>query len=455
MGTITIAGLATGLDTDKIVTQLVALERQRSMDPLTAQRSDDTAKQTALQTFTGKVTTFLAAVKALKDPSQFLLRQAASSDESVLTVDADTGADTGSTAIDVQHLARAAIATSANGKASATATVATGSGTFAFRVGTTGTVRTVAIDATTTLGDLASAINAAEPDVTASVVNIGTSTTPDYRLRVASDATGTAKGVIVVTDDTTLGVSVTQTALDASFTVAGFADPLTRDSNTFNDVVPGVTINLVGEGPASVTVGTDADAVTDQVNAVVKAFNDIVTFVDGQSTVQQDTSSDDRSVTLGPLALDGTVRGILDSLHSLISNPTTGTSDTYSVLAQVGITTQRDGTLAFNQATFRSELAAHGSDVAALFGGSGSTPGVADRISDYLTAITNAGGVIDVHNTAIGDEIRTLEDRLSAGQRNLDAFEENLRAQFTSLETLVNSLQSQGNFLLSALGRTS
>ena len=93
----------------------------------------------------------------------------------------------------------------------------------------------------------------------------------------------------------------------------------------------------------------------------------------------------------------------------------------------------------------------NGSGVAALFGGSGSTGGVADRLSDYITAVTQAGGVIDVHNTAVGDEIRSLEERIAAGQRNLDAFEENLRAQFVSLEVLVSSLQSQGNYLAGAL----
>jgi flagellar capping protein FliD len=112
-------------------------------------------------------------------------------------------------------------------------------------------------------------------------------------------------------------------------------------------------------------------------------------------------------------------------------------------------------TLAFNQATFRAELASRGSDVAKLFGGGTGVTGVADRLSDYLTAVTQAGGLIDVHNTAVGDEIRSLEDRISAGQRNLDAFEENLRAQFTSLEVLVQSLKSQGSFLLSALGSQS
>jgi flagellar capping protein FliD len=90
--------------------------------------------------------------------------------------------------------------------------------------------------------------------------------------------------------------------------------------------------------------------------------------------------------------------------------------------------------------------------VAALFGGSGAATGVADRLSDYLTAISQSGGVIDVHNAAVGEEIRSLEDRIAAGQRNLDAFEDNLRAQFVSLELLVSTLQSQGNFLLNALG---
>ena len=91
-------------------------------------------------------------------------------------------------------------------------------------------------------------------------------------------------------------------------------------------------------------------------------------------------------------------------------------------------------------------------NVAKLFGGVTGGAGVADRISDYLTAVTQTGGVIDVHNTAVGKEISSLEERIAAGQRNLDAFEENLRAQFTSLEVLVQSLKSQGSFLLSALG---
>jgi flagellar hook-associated protein 2 len=401
------------------------------------------------------VAAFLAAVNNLKNPDDLLIRKATSSNESVLTAKAESGAQSGSTEITVNNLARPAIATSANGKAAATSTVATGSGSFAFRVGPTGTVQSIAIDATTTLEGLAAAINASDAGASASVVNVGTTASPDFRLRLGSDQTGISQAVSIVTDDTTLGVTVTQTALDASFTVSGFTAPLTRDSNTVTGVIPGVTLELIDDGgPVTVTVANDAAAVTAQVDAAVKAFNDIITFVAGESVVAQDTSDDDRNVSFGPLALDSTVRGVIDSLRRLISDPATGTSESYTVLAQVGITTARDGTLTFDQGKFRTELAAQTSDVAALFGGSGTSAGVADRLSDYLTAVTQSGGLIDVHNTAVGNEIRSLEDRISAGQRNLDAFEENLRAQFTSLEILVSSLKSQGAFLTSAFGGT-
>ncbi|MCC6850408.1 MAG: flagellar filament capping protein FliD [Deltaproteobacteria bacterium] len=459
MATITIGGLATGLDTDSIVTQLVALERQRGVGVLQTQRTDANTRRIALQTFNTKVAAFLTAVNKLKNPDDVLVRKAASSDEAVLTATAGSGAHAGATEITVEQLARPAIATSANGKAAATSTVATGSGSFAFRVGPSGPVQTVAIDATTTLADLAAAIDALDAGASAAVINVGTTASPDYRLRLASDATGTESAVSIVTDDTTLGVAVTQSARDAQFTVSGFADPLTRSGNSFDDVLPGVAIELrAAGGPVTVTVTGDDDAIAAQVDGVVQAFNDIVRFVADESTIEQDTSSDDRTVSIGPLALDATVRGILQSLRGIISGPTTtgdDGADPYTVLAQVGVTTARDGTLTFDQAAFRAQLQSRGSDVAKLFAGANGGSGVADRLSEYLTAVTQSGGLIDVHNTAVADEIRSLEERIAAGQRNLDAFEENLRAQFTSLEVLVQSLKSQGSFLAGALGSQS
>src|SRR5581483_5167430 len=103
MATINIGGLATGLDTNSIVDQLVRLEQRRSVDVLTAQQSDATARQTAFQTFGTK----LGAVDKLRDSSRAVARKATSSDATVLSAVAGTGATRGTTEVTVTALARA------------------------------------------------------------------------------------------------------------------------------------------------------------------------------------------------------------------------------------------------------------------------------------------------------------------------------------------------------------
>lgn len=304
MATINIGGLATGLDTNAIVSQLVALERRRAVDLLRVQQLDAESRRSALGTFQGKVAALLAAVDALRDPQSALGRKATSSDDSIVRATAGSGALPGTTEITVVTLARGSIATSASGKAGADATVAAGSGTFSFRLGS-GDVQSVAVDATTTLSGLAAEINALGAGVTATVVNVGTAAAPDYRLRLASRATGSSNDLAIVTDDTDLGVAVTQSASDARFTVSGFATELTRESNVVNDVVPGVTLTLAAVGgPVAIAVETDVDQVAADVEAVVTAFNDLAGYVAQQSQVTQDTGSADRDVSAGPLAFD-------------------------------------------------------------------------------------------------------------------------------------------------------
>src|SRR6266446_6767396 len=422
-GVIQVGGLATGLDTNKIIDQLVALER-RPLDALSAQRDTMAARQTALQTFNTKILAFLTAVDTVRDGSDVIGHSATSSDETVLTAKATSGAAVGTTDITVLDLARGAIATSANGKGSATATVAAGTGSFVFKVGS-GDNQTVAIDATTTLQGLATAINGKDAGVSASVVNAGTTAAPDYRLRIASTDTGTSHDITIVTDDTNLGVAVTQAAANAGFTVS-----------------------LVGKGgPTTVAVSTDVAAATANVRKVVDAFNDVINFVGSQSQVTQDTSSTDHSVAAGPLAFDGTVRTILSSLHSVVSGAVSGLEGGYTVLSQVGITTKRDGTLGFDTAKFTTAVTADPGAVATLFGGAGAVGGVADRVHDFLTVLTRSGGLIDIDAKSITDQITNIDDQLTAGQRHLDDFAANLRATYTNLELLVNKLQAQGSYL--------
>ncbi|HEY2385347.1 MAG TPA: flagellar filament capping protein FliD [Candidatus Binatia bacterium] len=449
-GTITVGGLATGLDTSSIISQLVALESQ-PLNQLQTQRDGVAAQQSALQTLNSKVLAFLTAVDKVRDNGDVIARQATSSNTAVLTATASGTAAPGTTSINVTALAQGAIATSSVGALSATSTVTAGAGSFTFRVGS-GQNQTIAIDATTTLQGLATKINGLAAGVSASVVNAGTAASPDYRLRIASTDTGASQALTIVQDDTTLGVTVTQQAANSQFTVTGFTDPLSREHNTFDDVIPGVSVTLLDRGPATVTVGTDTASVNSNVQSVVNAFNDVINYVNSQSQVRQDTTATDHSVTAGPLAFDGTVRSIVSGLHAVLSSGVSGLQGSLSQLSQIGITTNEDGTLAFDTSKLDSALAQDEKSVDQLFSGGGTVGGVADRLHDYLTQITGVGSLIAIRNKSLTDQISSIDDQLAAGQQHIADYQAGLQQTFANLELTVNTLKSQGAFLLSSLG---
>jgi flagellar hook-associated protein 2 len=447
-GLITVGGLATGLDTNSIIDQLMKLER-RPVDLLQSEMTAVQATKTSVATLGGKLTTLGTAVRTLTTVGGVLVRSASSSDEGVLTAAAGAGAARGSLTITVGQLARGSTAGSTIGVASATATVATGPGSFSFQVGG-GAVETVGVDATTTLQGLADAINGLDAGVTATAVNLGTSTSPDYRLQIVSEETGAASTISIVQDDTSLAVQATQAGQDAEFTVTGFSGTFTRETNSFSDVLPGITLSLRGEGTATVTVGDDADKIVDQVKALVTAFNDVVSFVAGESTVTE--SEDKKTVTLGSLATDSAVKRLVERLHQVVSEPFAGATGRYVNLSSVGLATQQDGTLQLDEAKLRAAIADDANAVAQVFAGTVGATGVADDLGAVIDAVNGPGGLLATHDTALDDRIASLQDQIDAGNRRLDKVEANLRAQFTALESLVSSLQSQNGFLLAALG---
>jgi len=445
-GLITVGGLATGIDTNSIIDKLVALEK-RPVALLGVEVQDVQATQTSINTLGGKLSTLRSAAHALGTTDGVLVRAATSSDTDVLAAAAGAGAQPGSVALTITQLARGSVAGATVGVASATSTVASGPGTFQFQVGS-GTVKSVNVDATTTLQGLATAINALDAGVTASAVNLGTASAPDFRLEIASKATGATSTVTVTHDDTALAVQTAQAGQNAQFTVDGFSGTFERESNTFGDVLPGVTVTLRNRGTATVTVADDADAITAKVKTLVAAFNDIVTFVTGESQVTE--TQDKSDVALGSHATDSTVKHLVARLHEVFSESVGGA---YTNLSSLGLATQQDGTIAFDEGKFRTALGSDSTAVAATFAGAGTASGVAKDLSALIDGMTGSGGTLALHTTALNDQIRSLQDQIDAGQREVDAFEVNLRQQFTALETFVSGLKNQGSFLQQAFGR--
>jgi len=446
-GVISIGGLATGLDTNSIVDQLVRLER-RPVELLERELAAVQATQTSLATLGSKLAAVRSAADALDTLAEVLVGQASSSDEKVATAAAGEGASRGTLTLTVSQLAQGSVAGATVGVAAPTSTVAAGPGTFKLQVGA-GPVLTVQLTATTTLEELANAINDLDADVTASAVNLGTAADPDYRLNVVSQATGASSTISVVQDDTTLAVQTMQAGQNAQFTVGGFSGLFEREANTFSDVLAGVSFNLRAPGSATIVVNDDVDAIVEKFQALVTSFNDVVRFVADESTITREGEEDE--VQVGSLAANSTVRRLVDRLHELFSAPLGGATGQFVNLASVGLATQRDGTISLDEGKLRAALGEDAPAVAALLAGNDGSPGAANALSDFVKDLNDTGGALTIDTNGLGDRVRSLQDQIDVGQRRVDRFEENLIQQFTSLESLVSSLQTQGNFLLAAL----
>lgn len=443
-GVISVGGLASGLDTNSIISQLVQIER-RSVDALIQQKARAEDTRTAVSGFTSRLANVRAAALALKTSDDVLVRKAASSDTALLTAKAGSGAAPGTVTLTTEQLARVSIAGSTIGVNSADSTIATGAGTFRFQVGS-GDVVSVDVDATTTLSQLVTAINDEKAGVTATAVNLGTSASPNYRLQLTTKATGASQTISILGDDTTLSVQTSQTGLNARFSVSGFTGTFERESNTFSDVLNGVTVTLKDEGTAQITVDDDTDAIVKKGKALASAFNDLVNYVAGESAVER--QGDD--VVVGLLATDSGVRRIVDRLHEEISGAVAASSR-FPNLSSIGFATQKDGTLLFDESAFTAALAEDADELAAVFAGAGEADGVGARVVDLIDALNESGGVIAARNRGLDEDVRRLEDDIDAGERNVVVFEDQLRAQFAALENLVSSLQQQAGFLSNAL----
>jgi flagellar hook-associated protein 2 len=445
-GVIQVGGLASGLDTNTIIDKLVAIER-RPIALLEIERDAVRNTRASIDTFTKRLSVLREAATALRTPSDVLVRKASSSNADTLSATAGSGAAPGTVTLNVTSLARVSIAGASVGLSSASSTVATGAGTLRFQVGT-GDVVSVDVSDTTTLSDLVSAINAKEAGVTATAVNLGTGSAPQYRLQLVTQATGAGNTISILGDDTTLAIGTTQTGANARFTVSGFSGTFERETNAFSDVLPGVAISLKGEGTARITVENDTTAITAKGKALADAYNEIVRFVDSQSAVT--ATGDGEDVVLGSLATDGTVRRVVDGLREALSVVVPGTEGFVNA-SGVGFATQRDGTVAFDAAAFTAALGENADAVAALFGGVGTTAGAADRLAQLADEFQATGGVLAARTSGLDRDLKRIETDLIAGERNLVIVRQQLESQFTALESLVSGLQQQSNFLTNAL----
>jgi flagellar hook-associated protein 2 len=442
-----VGGLMSGLDTQSIISQLMELER-KPIDLLEKRQEAFQLKISAYGEIKSALSEFQSSVKALSDPSTFGVTAPTSSDEEILTVSSSSNASPGSHTILVKSLAKAHAVRSA---AFSSADEMVGTGTLTIRIGG-GDPVDIEIDAGhATLSGIAQAIENADVGVSASVVDNGNG---EFYLALMSNETGTANTISVsVTDSSTGQLSsilesgtmvTTLEAADSLLTFNGIE--VRRSSNTIDDLVRGVTIQLLkAEEAQPVTVGVtrDTGAVTEKINAFVEAYNKVVDeFRDKQSYGGEAGSS-------GALIGDGSARAIQRRFRTILGSRIDQAEGAYTTLASIGISMDRYGKLEVDEDKLAESINDNVDDVITLFTtDSDTSQGIATALEGYLdTTLDSRDGVLAVKEKGLQDSIDGLKEKQEIMEARLTLREENLWKQFNALEQLLGTYQQTSTYL--------
>jgi flagellar hook-associated protein 2 len=156
---------------------------------------------------------------------------------------------------------------------------------------------------------------------------------------------------------------------DASVKVDGV--PATSSSNAIDDVIPGVTLNLL-KADSSTTINLnvteDTSAIMTLVNNFVTAYNAVASTISTQDSYNTTTNA-----TGGVLFGDNTLLNVRSDLTSALIKPVSGVNSQFSSLAQVGITVDEKGQMSVDDTTLQGYLQSNFNDVMSLFVGQGTT----------------------------------------------------------------------------------
>ena len=144
---------------------------------------------------------------------------------------------------------------------------------------------------------------------------------------------------------------------------------------------------------------------------------------------------------------DASVRSLLTSIRSALSD-TSGASGNLNVLAQLGVTTNKDGTLAIDDAKLTSSLESNYADVKEFFAGSN---GLLSRLGDVTSAYTASGGLLDTREKNIQSTLNDLASQQEALDRRIESVTASLYTKYNNMDMLVAQLQATSESILATL----
>ncbi|NMA91973.1 MAG: flagellar filament capping protein FliD [Firmicutes bacterium] len=432
-----ISGLASGIDTDALVSEIMQIEGQ-AVKRLEGQKQQLLQKADAWRDVRTRLVSLQQAARELARGSLYDQKSATASDQSRVAVTAGKNAINGDYQLEILSLARAH---SVKSYAAAGVVAGADSRTALGLVGDlTINGASIEIGAGDSLLDISQKINAGEGAGVKAVVI-------DERLVLTGSRTGSEERITIGGNlAERLGLlaegATIQEAADAVFRLNGLE--IIRSGNLVDNVLEGVTFNLLQEtdGPVTITVQDDYSEINAKVEGFVQQYNSTYQFIKSKMSV------DPAAGKKGDLYGESSLNQVLSSIRRIVTGLV---GEENRSLFSIGITTtawnsgQPEGTLTLDRDKFIAALEADPKMVENLLGG---VDGAASRLEEYIGGLTRYGeGLFDSRNKGIESRIQDLDRRVINMQRRLEQREKTIRAQFLAVERLIGQMNGQSQWL--------
>lgn len=457
---VTSVGLGSGVDINTIVESTVEAEKAPKQAQIDRQTAKTETSLSAVGTLTSAVETFEASLTALESSSSsFEGLGVQSSADDVASATAGAGAVPGSYEVEVISLASSSKVASASLEGGASTTFDSG-GTLTIDVGDNASYE-VQVAPGASLTEIRDAINSQLSATAGISANIITDAS-GARLVLSSEVTGEGTDLYVkgtgdlaalninvdedgnhdLTQQSGTGAGSITLASNASYKIDGLE--LSSSTNTVT-ALSGLSIKLTAEGTTTLTVAPNTEGLKTSIEAFVSAYNNLITVTDALTRVT--TSEDETSTDAGALVGDALVRSLLGSIRNELVQPSTGSGE-LSVLAQLGVTTNKDGTLSIDDAKLSSALETHYDEVQAFFVGD---DGLIPRLKSVTEPYTAPGGLLAGRTESLQKTMTQLSEQQQALDRRIDSLTTSLYTKYNNMDILVAQLNASSASLLSTL----
>jgi len=251
-----------------------------------------------------------------------------------------------------------------------------------------------------------------------------------------------------------------------------------RDSNTIDDLVTGLTLNVHGSGSDKVQlkIEPDTEHAKDQLINFVYRYNELITRLailtnsDSTNTAiideKENYTDEQREEAIEQLGLfrgEYSLVRLKNAMQSIVSSPyETSAGRDLSLLKQLGISTNETGTggatdmsrlrgyLEINEETLDQALKENQAAIRDLFGMDTDgdliiDSGVAKKLDEQLVAYTQTGGFYSTKISRIDYDIESKNDDISDYKDRLASYEQNLKRKYGNMEAMLNQLEASGN----------